>query len=75
MSDPDRDPAVRMLLAIRYSRTGDIEGVEAITFPGWRDGAVRWSNPDATQAMPSLGAEEEVTLLHMPNARLVIRYG
>ena len=68
------DPACRMLLSIRYGFDGDIEGVEAIAMPGWRDGAVGWSDPDATQPLPALVDDDEVTLLEIPGASVVLRY-
>ncbi len=68
------DPACRMLLSIRYDCDGGIEGVEAIAMPGWRDGAVGWSDPDATQPTPSFLDDDEVTLLEIPGASLVLRY-
>ncbi len=90
LDDHPLDPAHRMLLSIAYTRRGGVGHVEAVAVPTWRDRAIDATLHDpslgrtcAEEEMPPirsavpqgpLPADEDITLLFMHGARLILRF-
>ncbi len=86
--DPSLDPSHRMMLAIQYTEHGGVADVEAIAVPTWRDTSVDETlyDPDiaplegsippfrSAVATGPLPPDEDVTLLFVRGARLVLRF-
>jgi hypothetical protein len=87
--DTSLDPAHRMVLAIQYTKRGGVGHVEAIALPTWRDRSVDDTVYDPDLAALTLEEElpvwsalrpgplppdEDVTLLFVHGARLVLRF-